>query len=289
MAAWAESGDGTVLRPRHLICEACGEAARGDATGWRAYIGLDDGIAIFCAVCAEREFGEDETVPLENGPVHDRHCGRSASPQWLVRTHRSDRGGRRVCRARLMSGVGEQAALPGPRFEACEDVGRVAQAGHGFRPGLTRRGVPKGFARPRRTRGCPRAAVRVRAALQRASCPGGSTTRTAPRPLRIRAPSVVTAAPGPTSVKAGTPPRLAALATPPTGPECDRSRPGPRTWRQCCPARMRPSGVASSTTPTRLPRGRGEPDPAYSRAEGPYRGRRALHTGPPVDLCGAAR
>jgi hypothetical protein len=33
----------------------------GDAAGWRAYLGVDDEVAIYCPDCAEREFGEDET------------------------------------------------------------------------------------------------------------------------------------------------------------------------------------------------------------------------------------
>ena len=51
------------MKPKRLSCEECGETAKGDATGWRAYLTVDDQCAFYCAVCAEREFGEDEPSP----------------------------------------------------------------------------------------------------------------------------------------------------------------------------------------------------------------------------------
>jgi len=39
----------------------CRDAAQGDAISWRAYLSVDDEVAIYRPGCAEREFGEDET------------------------------------------------------------------------------------------------------------------------------------------------------------------------------------------------------------------------------------
>jgi hypothetical protein len=45
-----------------MTCEGCEAEADGRAQGWRALIGEeDDGslmVAVFCAECATREFGE---------------------------------------------------------------------------------------------------------------------------------------------------------------------------------------------------------------------------------------
>lgn len=48
------------LKPSRLTCIECGQRARGEASGWRAYLKVNAEIAVYCAVCSEREFGEDE-------------------------------------------------------------------------------------------------------------------------------------------------------------------------------------------------------------------------------------
>jgi hypothetical protein len=46
--------------PHRLACVECGRIAKGDASGWRAYLTFDGHLATYCPDCAEREFGEDE-------------------------------------------------------------------------------------------------------------------------------------------------------------------------------------------------------------------------------------
>jgi hypothetical protein len=43
-----------------LVCVECGRESAAGAKGWRAYLTSDDPpvVAIFCATCARREFGE---------------------------------------------------------------------------------------------------------------------------------------------------------------------------------------------------------------------------------------
>ncbi len=45
-----------------LVCAECGWHPRDDenaADEWRAYVGVDDELHVFCPECAEREFGKD--------------------------------------------------------------------------------------------------------------------------------------------------------------------------------------------------------------------------------------
>jgi len=53
------------LEHGRLNCVECGrESAEGER--FRAYLTVDDDIAIFCGDCAEREFGEGDDVR----PIH---------------------------------------------------------------------------------------------------------------------------------------------------------------------------------------------------------------------------
>jgi hypothetical protein len=42
-----------------LVCQECGEEADVEAHGWRAYLNDRNEPVFYCAVCAEREFGDD--------------------------------------------------------------------------------------------------------------------------------------------------------------------------------------------------------------------------------------
>jgi dissimilatory sulfite reductase (desulfoviridin) alpha/beta subunit len=61
VASLHDSGAAGIGRPepRRLTCVECGKTARGDATGWRSYVTVDDQVATYCPACAERVFGED--------------------------------------------------------------------------------------------------------------------------------------------------------------------------------------------------------------------------------------
>ena len=56
------SNRGEGVRPRRLTCVECGLVAKGEASGWRAYLTADGELAVYCAGCAEREYGEDEDL-----------------------------------------------------------------------------------------------------------------------------------------------------------------------------------------------------------------------------------
>jgi hypothetical protein len=62
MASWHDSESARAERaePHRLTCIECDEVARGDATGWRAYLTDERELVAYCPECAEREFGEDE-------------------------------------------------------------------------------------------------------------------------------------------------------------------------------------------------------------------------------------
>lgn len=55
--AAAKAGDTTAL-----TCVECGADSSPEASGWRAYLTIDDEAVVFCPECAEREFG----VPLDH-------------------------------------------------------------------------------------------------------------------------------------------------------------------------------------------------------------------------------
>jgi hypothetical protein len=45
--------------PRFIQCEECHAIKLDQApSGWRAYVVDSDNVAVYCAVCADREFGE---------------------------------------------------------------------------------------------------------------------------------------------------------------------------------------------------------------------------------------
>ena len=63
---WASiDGLGPAIRPKRPVCIACGQGASDSAMGWRAYLSVDPDCviytAVYCPVCAEREFGENAT------------------------------------------------------------------------------------------------------------------------------------------------------------------------------------------------------------------------------------
>ncbi len=41
-----------------LVCVECG-AESEDAERWKAYLTIDDELAVYCPACAKREFGGD--------------------------------------------------------------------------------------------------------------------------------------------------------------------------------------------------------------------------------------
>ena len=53
---------GVGIKPRQLTCVECEDVARGQAWGWRIYLGIDYQLAVYCPDCAEREFGEDDLL-----------------------------------------------------------------------------------------------------------------------------------------------------------------------------------------------------------------------------------
>ena len=54
-------GDRPIVRSSDtaLHCVECGQGAREDARGWKAYLTIDDEGAVFCPSCARREFEAD--------------------------------------------------------------------------------------------------------------------------------------------------------------------------------------------------------------------------------------
>jgi hypothetical protein len=46
--------------PAPLICIERRQIASRTALGWRAYLAVDDEVALYYPRCAEREFGQDE-------------------------------------------------------------------------------------------------------------------------------------------------------------------------------------------------------------------------------------
>lgn len=45
------------MSSRVLRCEECGRRSHGHGRRWRAYLTVDNLVAIFCPSCALREFG----------------------------------------------------------------------------------------------------------------------------------------------------------------------------------------------------------------------------------------
>jgi hypothetical protein len=39
-----------------LVCAECGDESDQEARGWRAYLGDDDSVTVFCPACSTREF-----------------------------------------------------------------------------------------------------------------------------------------------------------------------------------------------------------------------------------------
>lgn len=64
MALPGGQGDGRALQQRALTCIECGAEATGHADGYKAYLADDSEILVYCAACAEREFGDDPSEPL---------------------------------------------------------------------------------------------------------------------------------------------------------------------------------------------------------------------------------
>ena len=52
----------------------CGEKAADGATGWRAYLAVDDEVVFYCQRCAVREFGQRHTRSLSD----------DLRPDWLI-------------------------------------------------------------------------------------------------------------------------------------------------------------------------------------------------------------
>lgn len=40
-----------------LVCEECGKESEEGASGWRAFLTVDDEIGTYCPSCSEAEFG----------------------------------------------------------------------------------------------------------------------------------------------------------------------------------------------------------------------------------------
>jgi hypothetical protein len=51
---------------QHLTCEECGREQPACESGWKAYLTTDEDepaeAVVYCPVCAEREFGSNESV-----------------------------------------------------------------------------------------------------------------------------------------------------------------------------------------------------------------------------------
>jgi hypothetical protein len=45
------------------VCVECGRERREGERGWRAYLTVDDEVAVYCPSCAEREFGRSVGGP----------------------------------------------------------------------------------------------------------------------------------------------------------------------------------------------------------------------------------
>jgi hypothetical protein len=47
-------------KPPRNACAECGGERGDEERGWKAYLTVDDKVAVFCPECAEREFGEGD-------------------------------------------------------------------------------------------------------------------------------------------------------------------------------------------------------------------------------------
>jgi len=56
---------GIGIRSSRLVCVECGDAAHGQAWGWRIYRDVEgDELITYCPGCAKREFGQDFVLPF---------------------------------------------------------------------------------------------------------------------------------------------------------------------------------------------------------------------------------